>query len=233
MRGGLMVLGVLSWGQERWGRVRLSRERVLELAVLRASLAPGGRREGRRLDRAGRLLLRQGVRLLLPLRRSPPPVEVERLGLSWVEPTPLYRFLAAPLVLATLEREGRSPRRSAVALRGRRVDQDLERTARLLCPVVRELVIDAPAGGEALARALYWEYGIAVRPDGGADVSVRFGGEPAEKGLLLCGPAPDLGGVSVTAPEIAVPEELESLPVLSALWQAGRLREKDFRLSYL
>jgi len=212
--------------------VSLDLDRVLTLPVVRAQLAEGAWSRRRQLDRAVRLLERQGVRRLLPRRESDDPAPE---GLRWVDPAPMCRHMAAPLALAELERRGRDPRRTRIALRGRGVDQALARAARLLCPTVRELVIDAPFGGERLAKQLYWDYGVAVCPGGGADLSVRFGGTPeaGEEGFLLCGPRPDLGGLALTAPAVAVPEELEELPVLCALWEAGRLGEGELKISAL
>lgn len=144
------MLGLLRWGQDR--RVKLERGQVLGLPVMEARLDPGGPRGGRRLDRAARLLARQGVRRVLPLRNFEGGQELERRGLFPVEPLPLYRAMAGELALAALDQAGKAPGRAGIALRGERVDADLVRAARLLCPRVRTLVIQVPRGGEQLAR---------------------------------------------------------------------------------
>lgn len=226
------MLGLLCRVPGRWGKVSLDLDRVLSLPVVRAELAGGAWSERRQLSRAVRLLERQGVRRLLPRRESDAPAPE---GLRWVDPTPMCRYMAAPLALAELERRGEDPHRTRIALRSRGVDSALERTARLLCPTVRELVIDVPFGGERLAKRLYWDYGVAVCPGGGADLSVRFGGTPevGEEGFLLYGSKPDLGALALTAPGLTVPEELEPLPVLCALWESGRLGEEELKISIL
>ena len=227
------MLGELCWGAGRWEPARLDRGQVLCLPVLRARLAQGEDwLSRRRLERSARLLARGGVRRVFTARGFRDWAALERRGIRPVEGAPLCRFLAAALALAALERRGEDPARSAVTLRAGRVSRDVERSARLLCPVVRELFIDAGAGGRALAEALYREFGAAVCPEGrGAPVALCFDGErPAgEEGCLLrlWGREPDLAGLELAAPSLTVPEELEALPVLSALWESGRLKGEE------
>ena len=40
----------------------------------------------------------------------------------------------------------------------------------------------------------------------------------------------ELFGLSVEAPGLHLPEELERMPFITALWQAGRIDVKDFCL---
>lgn len=223
------MLGVLRWGPDR--RVALERGQVLGLPVLQARLDPGGRWGGRRLDRAARLLVRQGVRRVLPLRGFDNWKVLERRGILPIEPLPLYRAMAEDLALAVLHQTGKAPEQAGIALRGERVDGDLARAARVLCPRVRTLIIQVPRGGEQLARELYWEFGAAVSPEGEADAAVRFSGQRQEGELVLCGPAPELLGLKVNAHGLALPDELEPLPVLTALWQAGRLEREQLYIT--
>ena len=224
------MLGVLRWSPDR--RVVLGRGQVLGLPVLEARLDPGGRWGGRRLDRAARLLARQGVKRILPLRNFGGQQGLERRGLLPVEPLPLYRAMAGELALAALSQAGKETGRAGIALRGERVDAELARAARLLCPRVRTLIIQVPRGGEQLARKLYWEFGAAVSPEGKADAAVRFSGRRQDGELVLCGSMPELQGLEVKAPGLDLPEELEPLPVLTALWQAGRLELEQLDVTW-
>lgn len=220
------MLGMLCWSQ---GRVRLKQARVLGLPVLQAHLQADGYWEERRLNRAARLLARQGVRRVLPLRGFERWDILARWGLTAVDPLPLYRSMGAELALAVLENRGVEPCRGAVALLGEHVDGDLARTARLLCPWVRTLMLGVEYGGERLARELYWEFGAAVSVGDEADVRVRFSGPGQPGELVLCG-VPELLGLELKAPELVLPEELEPMPLLTVLWQAGRMDVKDLRL---
>ena len=169
------MLGLLHW-EEKHGRLRVERERVLELSVLHVGVRPGGRWEQRRLERAASLLRAQGVCRVLKVRGFEHWEMLRRWGLEPVEPLPLYRAMAPALVLAALERSGNSPERATVTLRGAAAKGDLTRTAQLLCPRVRRLIIDAPAGGRELAGRLYWEFGagVAVGREERTDVCVCF-----------------------------------------------------------
>ena len=109
------MLGLLCWEERRWGRVRLQEVQVLELTVLQAQLARGGRWE-KRLDRAARLLRQRGVCRVLPVRGFRDWEIPARRGVTAVDPLPLYRAMAAELVLAQLKRSGLEPERAAVTL---------------------------------------------------------------------------------------------------------------------
>ena len=141
-----------------------------------------------------------------------------------MDPVPFLRFHAAQIVLAALKGREIAPERATVALRGHRVDRDMARCAQLLCPLVRQVAVNAPQGGEELARWLRREYGLPVQPDG-AEVSLAlwFDGEGAgEEDLLLGGPAPRLGQVTPRAAALA-PEDREDLGLLTALWETGKI----------
>lgn len=217
------MLGVLCPGQ---GRIKRKRSDILGLPVLWVYVPLGGYWEKHRLTRAECLLLRQGARRLLPLRDAPE----WRLSLPEADPLPLYRAMADRMVLAALKRGGKEACCAAVALTGEQVDADLARTARLLCPRVRTLLLEVGYGGERLARELYWEFGAAVGIGGQADVRVRFSGTSRPGELVLCG-RPELLGLKLELPPgLCVPEQLEPAPVLSALWQAGRIHATDLFL---
>ena len=230
--GGCGVLGAVTY--ERDGTGRLRRSERYGLPLLEVSIRPGGWGEGRRVRLAARRLARHGVRRVL----APPEFArwplLEARGLGPVDPVPFLRAWAGPLVLALLEREGRAPHRSAVALRGRRVDRDLVRAAEFLCPRVRELAICAQQGGAELAAWLRLEYGVPVRPDGaGIDAAIRFDGwapRRGGRGLALFGARPELSGVRPRAAGLEAADR-EDLPLLAALWETGRLEGRGLEFT--
>lgn len=216
------MLGVLCPGQ---GRVKAERGDILGLPVLWVSVSTGGILEKRRLVRAERLLLRHGVRRLLPLREAPK----WQNSLPAVDPLPLYRTLADRLTLEVLKRNGIEPHRAAVTLTGEQVDGDLARTAHLLCPRVHTLRLEVGRGGERLTMELYREFGAAVCAGGQADLCIRFSGEPRPGELVLCG-VPELLGLGLKVHGLELPQELEPVPLLTALWQAGLLNVEELRM---
>lgn len=211
--------------------MRVERERLLSLPVLKARVPRGGWRESGRVDRAAHLLYRQGVRRVLPVREFNRWDNLNGRGLWPVDTLPLYRAMGAQLVLAVLEGRGEAPCDAAVVLRGDHVDADLSAAARKLCPLVRRLAVDTQRGAQQLSWELYWRYGAAVEPGqtDGTWLSVRFNGENCGEDLVLCA-QPRLMGLEVYAPGLAVPEELEPVPVLTALWQAGLLSAQQIRI---
>lgn len=200
--------------------------RLYGLPVLRGAVDPSGFWGERRLARAGRSLRRGGaLRVLVPRDFARWPL-LERLGLRPVETEGFVRAQSAPLALAALERRGVAPDRATVALRGRRADRDMARTAAELCQRVRRLVVDAPSGGEELAVWLRREFGLPILPpgeEGHAALCFQEGCPRREEGALeLYGPRPGLAGLTLSAPGLSV-EDREDLPLLAALWEGGRL----------
>lgn len=221
---------MVSWSRE--GRVVLETTQVLGLTVLRAQIPSGGRWEKQRLGRAARLMSRQGVRRVLVPRNFAGWDVLARWELTGVDVLPLYRALADRLVLAELERRGVDLQRACVALRGDAVDGEMARAARLLCPRVLALDIQVKRGGEQLTRELYRQFGAAPRHVGTADLSVYFGGTGQEGALVLCGPAPELLGLELDVPGLTIPEETQPMPLLAALWRAGRVKEEQVRICF-
>lgn len=216
------------------GRGKAERDRLYGLSVLRAEANQEGFWGERRLARAGRNLRRGGVlRVLVPRGFDRWPV-LERFGLRPVDPEGFVRAQAAPLALAALERRGLSPDRATVALRGARADWDMARAAAALCPRVRNLVIDAPRGGEELARRLRREFGVPILPPGETGhAALAFapdcpGGE--ETVLRLCSPSLRLAGLTLAVPNLKEGDR-EDLPLLAALWEGGRLGPGDIKIT--
>lgn len=219
------------------GRGGPRRALLYGLPVLRCQADPEGFWGERRLKRAGRSLCAGGaVRALVPAGFDRWPLLL-KLGLRPVDPGAFLRAQAAPLTATLLEHQGLSPDRATVALRGRRADGEMLRAALALCPRVRRLTISAPRGGEQLAAWLRREYGLPILPaDAPAQAALLLqpGTEPGDAGpcpaLTLFGPEPDLAGLRLSAPDLA-PTDREDLPLLSALWEGGRLGPEQLKIT--
>ena len=199
------LVGIVALEERRGRRPVVTEERVLGLRCLRVSVPV---RPGLREDRRKRL-------------RS-------------VDPEPFCQAIAVPLALAALRRAGILRVWATVALSGPRVSRPLFAAAARLCPQVRHLVVDVPGEGEELAAWLREEYGAAVLRPGGAapDVTLAFGPGGEERGtvLRLYGPAPGLAGLRPILEEGGLPPDLAPLPLLSLLWECGRLTEGQIRI---
>ena len=226
-------------GLERRGRRPVvTEERVLGLRCLRVSVPvrPGLRedRRKRRAEQGAAALYRAGVRRALTAEDFPDWPALEGQGLRSVDPEPFCQAIAVPLALAALRRAGILRVRATVALSGPRVSRPLFAAAARLCPQVRHLVVDVPGEGEELAASLREEYGAAVLRPGGAapDVTLAFGPGGEERGtvLRLYGPAPGLAGLRPILEEGGLPPDLAPLPLLSLLWECGRLTEGQIRI---
>lgn len=219
------------------GRGGPRRALLYGLPVLRCQADPEGFWGERRLKRAGRSLCAGGaVRALVPAGFDRWPLLL-KLGLCPVDPGAFLRAQAAPLAASLLERQGLAPDRATVALRGRRADGEMLRAALALCPRVRRLTISAPRGGEELAAWLRREYGLPILPaDAPAQAALLLqpGTEPEDANpcpaLTLFGPEPDLAGLRLSAPDLA-PTDWEDLPLLSALWEGGRLAPERLKIT--
>ena len=217
------MLGELVYCADGDGQPR--RQERYGLTVLRAEVRSGGGGEAGRLKRAARRLARLGVcRVLVPEEFCRWEL-LCRWGLGPVDPVPFFRACAGGLALAALRREGIPPHQGTVALRGRRVDRDMVRAAEFLCSRVRDVAVSAPVGGGELAAWLRREFGAPIRPDSGEiPAAVRFDGTGALEGrrvLSLFGTEPELAGIRLRAAALE-PEDREKLPLMAALWEAGR-----------
>ena len=225
------MLGAMRFA--RHGRGKPVPASIYGLCVLRSEVDPEGFWGERRLKKAGRALRLGGVARLLAPERFGAWNLLSALGLRPVEPEPFLRSQSVPLVLESLERLGLAPDRATVALRGRRVDRSLRQAAAELCPRVRNLVVDVPGGGRELEQWLRWEFGIPILPrEAPGQVGLRYypgcrGGD--EENLDLYGPCPQLSGLTLAAPELAE-EDRENLPLLSALWEGGKLGPEDIKI---
>lgn len=219
---------------EPGGRGRPEPERLYGLNILRGAVDPDGFFGEGRLRRTVRNLRRGGVLRVLTAPGFDRWPLLTAFGLRPVEPEGFVRGQAVPLTLAVLERQGVSPDRATVALRGPRANRDMARAAAALCPRVRRLVIDAPRGGTELAEWLRREFGVPVLPGGerGAlALSFQAGqSAPEETALELYGPRPGLAGLRLSVPRLAEGDR-ENLPLLAALWEGGRLAPEDVKIT--
>lgn len=216
------------------GRGKPEAVRLYGLPVLRSEVDRSGLWGDRRLRGAGKRLRMGGVfQVLTPSDFDRWPL-LEQFGLRRVDPEPFVRAQSASLALTALERLGLAPDRAAVALRGLRADRDMLRAAEELCPKVRGLVIDAPRGGRELAQRLRREYGVPILPEGarGQAALVFHAGCPQreEASLELFGPQPRLAGLTLTVPRLEEGDR-EDLSLLAALWEGGRLRPEDIKIT--
>jgi hypothetical protein len=183
-----------------------------------------GRWERQRLSRGAGRLARTGVRRVLAPADFPHWDVLEAAGLRRVEPAPLLRGLAPRLALGWLACRGLDPERGVVALRGSR-SGELAAPAQALCPLVGGLVLSAPGSG-SLARQLRANFGLADRETGRADLALHFSpglpdeGEPV---LALWPGAPLPPGLTLSHPALSRGPACDPVPLLTALWEAGRL----------
>lgn len=232
------LVGIVELEERRGRRPVVTEERVLGLRCLRVSVPvrPGLRedRRKRRAEQGAAALYRAGVRRALTAEDFPDWPALEGQGLRSVDPEPFCQAIAVPLALAALRRAGILRVRATVALSGPRVSRPLFAAAERLCPQVRHLVVDVPGEGEELAAWLREEYGAAVLRPGGAapDVTLAFGPGGEERGtvLRLYGPAPGLAGLRPIPEEGGLPPDLAPLPLLSLLWECGRLTEGQIQI---
>lgn len=150
---------------------------------------------------------------------------------SPVDPMPFCRDIADLLAISMLEGRGISPGRAVVTLRAPRISREVEAAAGRLAAAVRGVALDIPGEGDRLAALLRREYGMAVYPPEQGDVTVDLGrGRGAEGGSIdLSGGGAGALPLKVEAPGLALPEEY-ALPILSVLWECGRLKRGQIRV---
>lgn len=217
------MYGILCYdaAMSRW-RTKTERLTLLGRPFLHITVKGKGQ-----LRRAERRFRRQGVRTVVP----PQGGGDSSFGLEWVDVAPFLQAQAALLVEAGLQRLGRRPEESVVALRGRCATAWLRRAAETLCPKVKGLVLNVKEGGDVLAEDLYLNQGMGVlqeRPGLVPDVAVCFSQEKTggEAGLTysLCRERIDLCGASFSLKEDVEKGAWGGLPLLAALWEAGAVR---------
>lgn len=226
------MLGQMIYGRGGWRQPVPAN--LYGLSVMRTQAEPERWLGEWKLKQAGKRLQKGGIRrVLTPDGFGGWPI-LNEYGLRPVDTVPLVRAQSTPLTLELLRRDGMKPTGATVALCGTRVDRDMERAAFQLSCQVRRVIIAVPQGGEVLAARLRRELGVPILPPAeGAHVAVCFTPEqtvPARKKLYLCGPRPDLAGMQLSVPELEE-EDRADLPLLTALWEGGRLMQRDLKIT--
>jgi hypothetical protein len=211
-------------------KVILRREELAGMPVQTITIPAHGPTD-RRISKTARLFTRIGVRrVLVPANFLYWP-QLERYGIIPVDMVPFLQAMAVPLTLAALDRSGVSPKHATVVLAGDRASQALCAAAVALCPLIQQLVIFAPSGGAKLAGFLRREYGLPLMERCKAPHLVllfsRFAADTDAPILRLYAPRPDLMGFSLRPKAIALPDGSETLPLMAALWETGRLAACD------
>ena len=208
------MLGRVRWSEGR--KLRIEMEQAMGLPVLMLEVPDRTRGRERRLNKGARLLTeRRATRVLAPPRFEGWPVLLEQ-GLRPVDTQALRCALSPAWTRAALAAREIRPERAVLALSGERESCDMERVATELCPLVRNLVIDVPGGGTLAAR-LRREYGLPVLPARAVrpDLTLRFHSGPV------------LEGADFSLPGRSLPWDCEVLPLLSALWESGRIKTEE------
>lgn len=208
------MLGRLCWKSER--TIQLRSEQLLGLPVLTLNIPEQARRPERVLKKGAELLRRHRVTHIL----VPPQFErwsiLEHADLRPVDTRALRCALAPAWVQTVLQAKEITPEQAILCLKGEREEPDMERVARMLCPMVRNLIIDVPRG-VLLAQRLRQEFGMPILPvgSGTADLTVIFDSGPR------------LFGVRFMLKNRELPKDCEILPLLSALWETGRVKREE------
>lgn len=211
------MLGWIRWSGER--RIRVEKEMLLGLPLIVLYLPERTRGLEQRVRKGARLLVEHRVtRVLTPPKFVWWSILVQA-GLRPVETQMLRCMLAPAWVEASMTAAGIRLEQSILRLSGSRETPDMVLTAHQLCAMVRNLIIDVP-GGEGLAARLRKEYGLPILPvrSAQADLTLCFNSGPVLEGAWF-----------VLAGE-GLPQDCEVLPLLSVLWECGRVKTEDIKI---
>lgn len=211
------MLGWLRWSSGR--KAAVEETRLLGLPVMVLQLPERLRGRERKIGKALALLTRRQVsRLLAPPEFEYWPLCI-RAGLCPMDSRALRCALAPVWTDLTLRAKGIRPEQAVLRLCGARENSDMERVAHSLCPLVRNLIIDVPGEGK-LAAGLRREFGLPV-----------LAAQAAQTDLTLCfDPGPVLERVKYGLRGCQLPHDCEILPLLSALWESGRIKTEEITL---
>lgn len=211
------MLGWIRWSKGR--KVRLEQELILGLPLLVLYLPEQIRGQERRVKKGVRLLTEHRVtRVLVPPQFTWWQVLMQA-GLRPVETQALRCMLVPAWVKASMAVAGIRSEQAVLRLSGRRETPDMALAAHQLCPMVRNLIIDVP-DGESLAARLRKEYGLPILParSAQADLTLYFDSGPV------------LEGATFRLADEDLPPDCEFLPLLSALWECGRVKTEDIKI---
>lgn len=219
------MIGQLIWTGERRFRTRFRVESICGIPILRAELPglPDDPGAPRRKERALRRMEQEGCRRLME--------PSDQAQLPPVSTRSLWQSVAAPLTLSFFLKHGQRPERARVALESDRVTRPLFSACCQLIPAVRSISLSPCLGDEELAWWLERQYGVPVT-SGGGDVTVCFtpGPGPAGACLPLGEEVPFLPDFTLDWNAGTLPENYPKLPLLSVLWETGRIRPEDLRV---
>ena len=229
------MIGLLLWdaGGRRLRPASLKEISVLHVRFLCAGMfrpgelsAAGARR---RIQRAGKKLLRQGVeRVVLP---ADAPADALPEGLRPVGTLMLRRAIAADWCGELLRLRGIRPAGARILVTAGALSGEVVRTVTELALRHRYLLLEVPFGGEELCRRLRLEYGVSVLLHPGTEeaAAVQIAFDPAAcRGESFL----PLYDETLPLPRLLLPPEVEArLPegadrgqLLAALWEMGALR---------
>lgn len=211
------MLGWIRWSEEH--KIRFEQELILGLPLLVLYLPKRERGQERRVRKGAHLLTGHRVtRVLTPPQFAWWPI-LTQMGLRTVETQSLRCRLAPTWVRAVMTAAGIRAEQAVLRLSGSRETPDMALAAHRLCPLVRNIVIDVP-NGEHLAAQLRREYGLPILPvrSTRVDLTLYF-----DSGPVLEGAAFVLDGENL-------PTDCETLPLLSVLWECGRVKTEDIKI---
>lgn len=228
------MVGRICW--EEGGRFRVvgTKTALQGLPLYQVSLSPQGKGYLPRLKRGIRLFRTQQVgQILLPVDFQAWDV-LRQGGLRPYDPLNSLQSLGDLLALRHLRRLGIAPSVAKVALVGERVTPSFQAVALALCPLVAQLSIVAPQGGEALQRHLYRHYGMATGfPWEQCSLLLGFDKIPEENipPLLPLHQAnsPGFSGISMKNP--VVPADISPLSWMGLLLETGRLGREELEFT--
>lgn len=224
------MVGWLRLTGEKHLRPTVTPVQVLGYPLAEVSLPTGDL--SRRLRQGARALERRGIRRVVTAPGLAKREELEALGLSPVDPLPLCVAKGRDMALFLMK--GIPLRERRVAIRGDRAAGPAWELAHALCPETAALFLEFERGEAELADSLRGRYGAAPQPLGQdtPQLTLEFspGPYPAGRTLKLWG-EPDLCGLRLCPPG-PVPPDLEELPLLTLLWEAGRVRTDEIPVTF-
>ena len=224
------MVGWLRLTGERHFRPTVTPVQVLGYPLAEVSLPNGDL--SRRLKQGAKALSRRGIHRVVTAPGLTGREELKALGLEIVDPLPLCMAKARDMALFLLKDVPLRERR--VALRSDRAGGPVWELAHALCPETAALFLDVERGEAELADSLRRRYGAAPRLIGQEppQLTLEFSpGRRTEGRTLKLWGEPDLGGLRLCPPG-PVPPDLEELPLLTLLWEAGRVRTDEIPVAF-
>lgn len=204
-------------------RTRIVQQYVLGMPLLRVELPL------RLTKRRERLIVKKlksfGVHRLLSALPFSDPTLLPPL----IETRPLWKLHAVAAILALLEQQHLSPKRSIVELADTRFSDSIQQLALSLIPLVGHISLSMPIP-ESFAWSLQREYGVTPLSCPG-DISICFIPVERKLSLPLWMDIPSVPGLTLTLPGLTLPDGCPPLPLLSALAQQGRIDPKQLQIS--